>query len=524
VLGDDIVTLLQKSPMTQGEIAAATGYSKRHLRRILPRLEGIVARKDGRRLVYSAASAASSSDDATTTITTNLPERGHPAGNADILPESGQMSAINSGHRGHGGHFPKGIKKQGTRNEERPPNQTRQDPNGAHPAPQCTLCQSEGDANTYKCRSCPLSFGGPERDTIQYVIVDQVFRDLIERKAKEERWKTDTKRGTVWVRLKHLTLQLGYDSVTFYSDEPEDLDWVATWVKKNFAGTYPDITSLAARVRRPEELTKTELTVVVTDRPTIDAMMDHISLRMQKTGVYYLSSPNPNIPGFKAYMHDGTLRCEFDGGGPVKPIAALAMRQRLFSILPMIAGSPGLFVEFLTDYYSPAVHPIIIDTGVDGILKQFTSFAETLTDKFTTAMHEFTRARTVQAQLPVISPEEEAKIAEINAAIEAFQGFEIDEVLKAFRRTLKLDERATSVYLAAWSAWASRQFKGRVLKEDIASVLLRAGKPLEVAEIAVAIDRLITVGLMQQDPRLEVKFSPGGVALARKLMAKQEEL
>jgi hypothetical protein len=356
------------------------------------------------------------------------------------------------------------------------------------------------------------------------VIVDQVFRDLLEQKAREEKWKTAEKHGTRWIYLKHLTLQLGYDSVTFYSDEPEDLDWVAKWVRKNFAATYPDINSLATRVRRPAELTKTELTIVVTDRKTIDAMMDHISLRMQKTGVYYLSSPNPNIPGFKAYMHNETLRCEFDGGGPVKPIAALAMRQRLFSILPLIADSPGLFLEFLTDYYSPTAHPIIIDTGVDGILKQFTSFAETLTDKFTAAMHEFTKARTVQARLPDPSPEEEARIAEINAAIEAFQGFEIDEVLKAFKRTLKLDEKATTVYLAAWSAWASRQFKGRVLKEDIASVLLRAGSPLEAPDIAVALDRLITAGLMQKDARLEVKFSPGGIAMARKLMAKREEM
>jgi hypothetical protein len=61
-----------------------------------------------------------------------------------------------------------------------------------------------------------------------------------------------------------------------------------------------------------------------------------------------------------------------------------------------------------------------------------------------------------------------------------------------------------------------------VIKADVASLLLRANDPLSAADIADALVRLRNVGLLQQDERLEICFSPEGAELARILTAKRE--
>jgi hypothetical protein len=296
---------------------------------------------------------------------------------------------------------------------------------------------------------------------------------------------------------------------------------IVAWVRQHFTLVYSDIDSLVSRIKHPHELTRDELTVIIRDPPSMESMRTALSMRMDKTGTFYLKSPNQNVPGFKAYYRDGTLRCEFDCRDEARKISALYMRRRLLQIIPQVATAPGLFDEFLTDYYNPYEHPILIDTGGDVFLKTLTH----ITDQFTGILKEFAAAAaTRQAPIPVPELVMDDPFAAAAAEVENLDGFDIEGILLAFRRTLKLEEKAVKVYLAAWSVWQGRNFKGRVLKEDIASMLLRANEPLSAADIADAIAKLKEARLLQEDERLEIRISPAGIMLAKKLTAKREEL
>jgi len=519
-LEDEIMALITKNgPMSRADLAEATGYSPRHLQRVLPIMEGIEAAKQGRRIMYSVVVVAVAATASSSSITMPEPDQGHsPAIDVQHGHEPGQMSIVDiSGDVQHGqvGHFRKPKDAETVPNRERVARRHTQTPPGAPTVPGCTDCQGE---NANKCRSCPLSYAELERDTIQFVIVDQEFRDRLIEEATLKQWRRKTDRGLTWIYQKNITLQVGGDVVVFYSDEPEDLGTITGWVRTHFSGIYGDVGSLIARIKRPHELTREELTVIVTDLPTMEEMRTALSMRMDKTGTFYLKSPNPNIPGFKAYFFKNTLRCEFDCRDEARKISALYMRRRLLQILPAIAGAPGIFDEWLTDYYNPYEHPIVIDTGVDSMMQKFTDLAESLTDKFTAVLHEFMQARPMPATLP----EAPDPLAGMSDEVEGLDGFDIEGIVKAFATTLKLERAAVKVYLAAWSAWAGRNFRGRVLKEDIAAVLTRANEPQTLTEIADAIGKLQKVGLLQLDARYDVKFSPQGIVLARKLTAKRE--
>lgn len=516
MLGDDIMQLLLKNgPMARGDLAAATGYSERHVRRTLPALTNIIMQRDGRRILYSVAAAASSSN--TTTIT-GPAEQGH-YGNVDIQSghEGGHLAIVDiltDVQHGHCGHFPTQIKKQDAPIGKRTPNRHTQTPPGAPTAPGCTDCTGE---DAHKCRSCPLSFVELEHDTIQFVLVDQEFRDRLVEEATVKQWRRKNDRGLTWIYRKNITLQVGGDVVVFYSDEPGNMSVFTTWVRENFAGIYSDIDSLISKIKHPHELTRDELTVIIKDPATMESMRTSLSMRMDKTGTFYLKSPNQNVPGFKAYYRDGTLRCEFDCRDEARKISALYMRRRLLQIIPQITGAPGLFDEFLTDYYNPYEHPILIDTGGDVFLKTLTH----ITDQFTGMMKECMATRP-QAATDPLTPED-ARIKEIEAAIDEFKhGIELDDILNAFKRTLRLEDRAAKVFLAAWTVWMKRNFKGRVIKEDISSLLMKANETLSAADIAEAIVELKEARLLLNDERLEIRFSPNGTALARKLTAKRE--
>ncbi len=523
MLGDDIMTLLLRNPpMSRGDLALATGYSERQVRRVLAKMQGLITQRDGRRILYSAAAASSSSAAAAASSTTTITgpaEQGHspdPDVQHGHFPEKMSTMSTQNVHNGHeGGHFRKQIKKQDTAIAERTPNRHTQSPPGAPAVPGCADCSGE---EAHKCRSCPRSLADLEHDTIQFVIVDQEFRDRLVEEATLKQWRRKTDRGLTWIYRKHLTLQVGGDVVVFYSDEPGDLSGIVAWVRQNFAGIYRDIDSLASRVKHPHELTRDELTVIIRDPPTMEAMRISLSMRMDKTGTFYLKSPNQNVPGFKAYYRDNTLRCEFDCRDDARKITALTMRRRLLQIIPVMAEAPGVFDEFLTDYYNPYEHPILIDTGGDVFLKTL----ERITEQFTGILREFAAAaRPPPVPIPVAETAPDP-LAAIAGEMKDIDGFDIEKICWTIRKVLKLNERAVKVYLAAWSVWQGRGFHGRVLKEDVASLLLRANEPLSAADIADAIERLKEVNLMMEDERLEIRFSPMGSALARKLMAKRE--
>jgi hypothetical protein len=208
------------------------------------------------------------------------------------------------------------------------------------------------------------------------------------------------------------------------------------------------------------------------------------------------------------------MRVEFVIHNHPQGVAALSMRAVLINMLPRIHHAPGLFWEFVQKYYSALHHPIIIDTGGHDFLQALVA----ITKEFSETIRQMSANHAKQE-----AAADTEGLKQVMMAVEEFkEGFRIEQAVLAFKRAMKLDAQATRVFLAAWAAWTSRNYKGRVLREDIASVLLRAGEPLELDGIADAIENLIGAGLLVRDAKLEIKFSPGGIALARKLQAKHE--
>lgn len=569
---------LRARPLTQRELCEVTGYTDRHVRRVLKTLPEVVATRTGRTTTYSI---------------TTIPDIPEPTGKTPDIPGSyGRLSDLaslrrpitpdNTGHldvryptpdmtpdiprkkaqqkkrspkrpsnTGHVRYPTPDISDMNTGHEHRaspqqPPIAEREGKRhreGLHSAPPAAPgADCPPDCTDRTCRSCPLSIATMERDTIQFVLVDQVFRDQVLRWVAARKWAHKETRGITWVYPgDHLTLQVGADSVVFYSDEPGNLEWIEAWVRRYFEASYPDIDSLLARIRSPERLTRDELTVVVTHQPTIDAVLGSIGMHMGPNKTFYLKAPNSHTPGFKAYLSGGTLRCEFDCRNQFQSISALGMRQRLLTILPEVRKAEGLFWEFLTDYYNPYEHPIVIDTGVESIVQQFSALAQSLTRTFADATAEAIRDLRPAASSPApaapaptlddaeIFPSEEEETAIVETigimrsmmeALTAMETYELEEILRTFKTTMKLEERVTLVYLAAFAAWARKNFRGSVIIEDLIPTLEGARTPLSAAEIADAIDDLKKAGLLKDHPDLEICFTAFGSRLGRKLVAK----
>ncbi len=571
----DAAALISETLQTGGSYSVSglsniTGYSDRHIRRTLRDMDGITKAKAGRSITYSSTTARQDTGHATPDIA-DMPDMPDIPDMEDIRDNKGgnekpdTQTAQNTGHAipdiadipdidtGHGGHTAPRIKTQTATNRKRTPKGHSETPQSATlrpPIPDaCASCQQESitenahtaedPVNSHTCRSCPLSLAGLERDTIQFVIVDRLFRDHLLRLAASRKWQQKETRGTTWIYLRHLTLQAGIDTVTFYSDEPRDLDGITEFVRHHFAALYPDVDSLIARIRTPARLTRDELTVVVQHPPTIEAILSSISMRMERNGTFYLKAPNPHTPGFKAYISNNTLRCEFDCRNQFQAVSALDMRQRLLAILPDVLKAPGLFWEFITDYYNPYEHPIIIDTGVDAMLSQFGTMAAEMVRAVTEALKGMQPAPMAAAPAPVEEPPDEPGMPdmteeEIDRAQQAMaaimrdlaemEAYDLDQIFLSFKRHLRLEEQAARVFLAAFAAWTARRYRGRVIIEDIGRGLQEVGTPLPLTRIADAIEDLKKAGLMQDHKHLEVCFSPAGSTLGKKLLAKWERV
>lgn len=518
MLAGDLMQALQAQPATSSQLAAKFGVTDRHVRRTIADLvleKKVTRTRDGRDFLYSLAAAVVEEEAATTTIT-------GPAGTSDIcghnvrdrdLGHSSDTGETISDICGHDcGHAKHQSSKQRHRNRERDGKRGGQAQIPQQYGPGPDPCQDR------ETPLCPLSYAEFERDRIQFVLLDRKFRDLLLQRAGTDNWETRHVRGLVWIYPRgDLSLQVGKDTITFYSNEPGDMSGIARWVHDTFNGEYADIGSLTARIKNPADLCGEELTVVIKHPDTVSAIRSHVQL-MADHGVYMLPCPNENTPGLKIYepKAGGTMRVEFIIHNQAQGLAGLNMRAALMNNMPRIHQSHGLFWEFIQKYYSHMHHPLMIDTGGHDFLQAL----DRVTGQFTSAIE------TIAARLPVPTRQatlEEDRFREIEAAIEKFQaGIELEDIVREFQRTLKLEETATKVFLAAWSVWMKRNFRGRVLKEDVTSLLLRANDPLSVDQIADAIVKLKAVRLLETDSRLEIRFSPGGTALARKLTAKRE--
>lgn len=514
---------LQAQAATSGELAARFGVSPRHIRRTIADLvleNKVIRQRDGRDFLYSLA-AAVVEEDATTTITA-------PAGTADIrghnvrdrdLGHSSDNDGIIADIRGHDlGH----EKHQSSKNRYR---NRRRDASGAgHPhkalrgGPEFGPYRRDDRTGLY-----PHELAYYEIDMVQFVLIDRTFRDILLRRSKEEKsWQVWENRGLTWIRVedRHLALQVGKTTVTFYSDDPGDMSSIAAWARETFAGNYDNIESLVSRIRYPQSLSHEELCVVVTD----PAVIANIRISIEKdarNGIYALPSPNESDPALKIYERDDTMRVEFIATNHAQAVRALGMRENLMNNLPRMQKTPGLFWEFIQKYYSALHHPIIVDVGGHEFLAALGEMLGFVKQMETD--HKEERKYLVSKITTTPSPED-MKLRELRDAIEALESSSLGDIIRTFRDLLNVEEAPTKVYLAAWAIWKGRHCKGRVNKTEIASMLLRQNDPLTVAEIAAALPVLRTAGLLQEDPSIEICFSAAGREIAEILMAKQEGL
>lgn len=517
MLGDDVVTLLSKNgPMSRADIATATGYSQRHLQRVLPAVRGIRSAKQGHKILYSVAAAAAAS---TTSSSITTAESEPKLMSSVQHGQPGQMSSLNvhvERELGQQGHFEKTNTKQRHRIAKRDAKNHTPATIPAQFAPGTPRCQDDGT------NLCPQFYAGFERDMIQFVLMDRTFRDLLVQQASAEpSWQVNENRGLMWIRVndKHLTLQAGKDTVVFYSDEPGDLSAIAGWVRDKFGTIYKDIDSLVSRIRTPQNLSAEELTVVIRHPEVISSIRTSIA-KDSKNGQFNIIHPSEKIPGLKIYESNGTMRVEFIVHNYASGLSAIDMRAELMGMLPRIKNTPGLFWEFIQKYYSGLHHPIIIDTGGH----EFLTALERIAGVFAEAIKVMQgRPIIVQQQVSAPAVKENDAVAATIAELEQADDFDIERIIGTFARTMKLERQAVLVYLAAWSAWQGRNFKGRVLKEDISKLLRNeANEPLALSCIADAIDQLQEAGLMKKDPRYDVKFTEAAIMIARKLAAKRE--
>jgi len=515
---------LQAQPQTSAELAARFGVSDRHIRRTIADLilEKKVSReRNGRDFLYSLAAAVVEEDAASSSITgpTGTADNcGHNVRDRDLGHPSDTGETI-SDIRGHDrGHGKLETSKQRHRNAKKTAS-IRVSPSIP------PLCDAGPDGCADRgTQLCPLSYAEFERDMIQFVLVDAKFRALI--LSKSDQWKTrKTHLGhQVWIYpVPHLTLQVGQrDTVTFYSDEPMDLTWIADWARKTCAGEYEDIESLVSRIKYPANLSAEELTVVIRHQGTIAGIRSQVQM-YERHGVYTLPAPNENTPGLKIYESNGTMRVEFVVHGNAQAITALNMRSALMNNLPRIHQTHGVFWEFIQKYYSHALHPTMVDVGGHDFLQALNAVQTTSMSALQQISQEFTcTIREMTKNIPKAPTAEDLALKDLKAAIEALETGELADIIRTFREMLNVEEAPTKVFLAAWTVWAKRNFKGRVIKADVASLLLRANDPVPAADIADALVRLRQVGLLQQDERLEICFSPEGAELARILTAKRE--
>jgi hypothetical protein len=511
---------LQAKPQTSAELAAQFGVSDRHIRRTIADLileKRVTRERTGRDFLYSLAAAVVEEDAATTTITA-------PAGTADNCGHNVRDRDLghgtNCGHsdgtiadmgndRGHDrGHGKKETSKQRHRNRKRAAS-------GHGPAAFGPLSTpGPGGCQEWGTNICPQFFAGFERDMVQFVLVDRIFRDLLLARAPSENtWIVTDSRGQKWIRIPeaHLSMQLGRDTVAFYSDEPGDMSAIGAWVCRNFTTDYADIDSLVSRIRYPQNLSAEELTVVIRHPETIASIRTSIA-KDSKNGQFNLQHPSEKIPGLKIYESAGTMRIEFVVHNKAQALAGLEMRAELMCQVPRIRDTPGLFWEFIQKYYSALHHPLIIDTGGH----EFLDALRQISGEFTGAL------RQLAAKIPETPTQRELQLRELRDAIEALESSELGDIIRTFRDLMNIEEVPTKIFLAAWSIWKGRHCKGRVNKTEIASLLLRQNDPLSVADIAAALPVLRTAGLLREDPGIEICFSAEGREIAEILMAKRE--
>lgn len=478
--GKEILSLLARKGHTSAELARSLNCSDRQIRRDIEHLP-VHQERHGRSIIY----------------TTTCP--GQEAGNRESRTSSENTSDSNSGQLGNQKQeIPCNINQ----NQKLPCNWTT---NG-YPEQKNAPCRENP----------PYKFGFLEVDAVQYVIVDEKFRDSILEKAIEENWPSKKSHGLVRIRLPHLTFQVGSKTITIYSDAPDKIANIERWIRETFSKYYGDaIEGLVRKITHPTDLAKAELTINVTDKTAIATILNILGPFPEKN-YHYIQSPNHLIPGFKAYLKEGTLRCEFDGGGPVKPFNSIYLQDEFFSILPSVVTGSQRVEQFFKDYYNI---PQAVDTDPSNIACEISNMVTTEVKRQLAEMD----IQPKRAESRRDSLNEDSAFIKVLQDISLLDSFSIEEIQLIFHKHLNLPAPATDTFLAGFHCWHKKKFRAVVLVEEIIKVLTYQGKMMTAKEIYDMRALLITTGLFRRDPEIEICFSAVGTTIAKKLATKYSD-
>ena len=376
-------------------------------------------------------------------------------------------------------------------------------------------CSITENPTGHVCHNCPLTVCDLEHDAIQFGIVDAWAANHLPKLAAAKRWERRQNPHTgVWTlyppALHPLTLQCGVDTITVYSSEPGDTNWIVAWFGLQIGPQHPHPEQLAHKLRHPE-IYRDEQTIVIRDPPTKDALMsvsapwaDPIS------GVRYIPSPNTVTPALKIYQRStGEVRMEFDSRDQTRARAALVMRQELLQLLPQLALHPGLWLEWQQRYYNPVTQPVIINLEQDAVVSALQTLNETLSSRF----------NEIEARIDNMPTNTE--LQDLIAAVDALEDFELQEVIDLLCSYIGNHE-AVNVYLSAWAIWADSKYSRPVLIEDVTNLMRRRDIPISHAEAWAAIKLLTAKGLLVQHPDRDITFSRAAIRIGRKLIARQQ--
>lgn len=89
-----------------------------------------------------------------------------------------------------------------------------------------------------------------------------------------------------------------------------------------------------------------------------------------------------------------------------------------------------------------------------------------------------------------------------------------DKVAGILGECFGISVNAGYFFLAAWSVWAGRRFKGRVTSEEVLGVLERQGVSVDCRKCG---GELLWAGVLEERVGFDVCFSPVGIRLGKKV-------
>ncbi len=520
-IDQEILRLLADAPRTSAQLAEICGRHPRHIRRITGlllqsgQIAGSVDPSDRRSIIYYI----------TTTNSACPLSPPAPAKIGDILED---ISGDRGHFRGHLGDIIEDItpncapigKTTPTMHSDpeilphqHPPHWESADPaeNRGHFRGHPGTCTVNDDPNPHTCHSCPLQVCDLEHDAVQFGIIDAWTATMLPRIAQQKGWeKRQNPHTKVWTlyppALHPLTLQTSSDTVTVYSSEPGDVEWIVGWFAAQLGAMHPHPDRLAHKIRHPE-LYRDEQTIVITDPATIESIRSvSAPYADPRNRVLYIESPNTAIPGFKLYERDGTMRIEFDARDETRARAALVMRQELLQLLPNVSLHPGLFLQWRGRYYNPVTQPVLINLEQADVVAAIDRMAVTLSH----------RMDAIEKRID--GPDDD--LAELIEQIADLDDYDLESVTDLLSDYAK-NEDAALVFLGAWQLWSQSRYRRSVISEDVSRLLIDQKIHIPAVRIAKAIEALTACGLTERNAE-HIHFTGAGIAVGKKILAKKQ--